>query len=360
MKLTPLGRDYLVAALLLDGLGFVSGYSILMGLSFALTLASVASLALLRWRSGGGNASTDRPSVRLFKRDSVEVAIRLSGQGRWSKEVVESVSVEGPVDAQISATGGELRLRLTPSRAGRFRGLALTTRFQDALGLFTTREKVGRPDFTIDSLPVSLLERPRVPGTPYIVVGENPAGAPGTGQEFFGIAEYSGNSESKDILWKRAAKDPHRPLMARVREANTPMSVRVLIIHGRMEEDEGPDLVDIQCEALGVLGSSLLSMGAGLEITGPDGQGAVAGDEEELAEAIMATSTAGSLAGWARPDGKGILVAVGELPEGALKALGTMPAVFIGRDRSTAIDRRAVDFTGSEGLEGIVSEALSA
>ena len=296
----------------------------------------------------------------MMKNEKGKLLIAITGlRDLWARMEVESAKVDGPVEASIEAQDGtSLALMLKPSLAGRFRGLRLDIRTEDPLGLFYSTRTVELGEVTIDSLPFSLVAPIRRAFIPPLVVGESPAGSAGRGQEFFGVQTYTEHTESKDILWNRFAKEPDRPLLARVREANNPESVTVQVIHYAM----GPrwTLLDLQCEALGSLGRALILAGIRADIVAPDGSRHPAATEEELAEAVMfaaASKTAERRSGWqAWSD---LLVLVGEPSEEDLLRTARRPTVIIGGRRTQLADRYAVSYTGTEDLSGIVGMVLT-
>ncbi len=363
MRLTERGRDYLLAVLLLETVGLAIGASLFAALALALAFTALISLVLLKLRvSSSLDISTNESRIRLFKHQEGRLTLTLRGKrDRWTSPKVESVAFDGAVETRVLADGEDYVVRVKPLKAGRFAGFRIHVGLSDVIGLFSVRRRVVLEQVVMDSLPISLLSRAGAERTFPVIIGEIPAGYPGKGQEFYGIETYSEHSESRDILWKRAANSPHRPLLARVREANSPESVSIMVAHGEIGEESRADCIDIQCEALGSLGGTLLANGVEAVIVGPDGVSRPAKTEEELADAIMETSGVGVAAvrGEIRTGELGILVAVGDLPGNAMAYLGRRPVVFVGNKRRHPLDRYSVDFTGAEDLSRVVGLVLA-
>ena len=220
MKLTRTGADYHATILLVAGVGLVSGGALFAALALALAFASLFSLVILKTRLPESVAvRVASEPVRVLKGEEGRMTLSIPGlHDPWVTVKVESVKVTGPVTTSAASEGeGGLVLTVRPLMAGRFTRTEVVLRLGDPLGLFYTARRVTLDDATIDSLPLSLVAPVRKVLVPPLVVGEVQAGTAGRGQEFYGIEEYTQHSESRDILWSRAAKDPDKPLLARVR-----------------------------------------------------------------------------------------------------------------------------------------------
>ena len=352
MKLTRAGSDYHLAILLLAGVGILSGGTLFAALALALAFASLVSLALSKLRGPRSVAvrSASGPA-RVLKGEEAKITLSVLGaRSPWATVEV----------SQTSSPSGRVELVLRPRLAGRFSDITATVVSEDALGLFRSTRTAKLEDAVLDSLPLSLVApMPRV-YIPPLVVGESPSGTAGKGQEFYGVEEYTEHSESKDILWRRAAKEPDSPLLARVREANSPEWVTIRVAHGAMSPGQRPELVDLQCEALGTLGRGVILAGVGAEVVGPDGAWALAEDDAGLEEAVMRTSAAvegpPAQEGTPAPD---LTVVVGTLPEEEVSGLARRPTVFVGRPEGRLDDPFAVTFTGTEDLSGLLRLVLA-
>jgi uncharacterized protein (DUF58 family) len=362
MRLTERGRDYLLGILLLETVGLATGANLFAALALALAFASLISMALLKLLAPRSlNVSTLDDHIRLFKHQEGRLALSLQGKrDRWTSPEVESVAVDGAVETSVLRDGENFVVKVKPMKAGRFAGFKVNVRLGDAIGLFSLRRQAVLDQVVLDSLPISLLSQmePRRPLS--VVIGESPVGRPGKGQEFYGIEVYSEQSESRDILWKRAANSPHGPLLARVREANSPDSISIIVAHGEVGEERRVDCIDLQCEALGLLGRTLLANRVEVVTVGPDGVRWPAKNEEELADAIMEISGGGMAVarGKIRTVGLGIIMAVGDFPGSELSYLGRHPVVFVGTKGRHPMDRYSMDFTGDEDLGRILGLVL--
>lgn len=363
MKLTKAGVDYNAAVLVLAAIGLVSGGTLFAALALALAFASLFSLVLARLRFPKSiSAKAASGPVRVLKGEEGRLALSIPGfRDPWATVKVESVSVTGPVKTEAPSEGEEgLELVFRPLLAGRFTEAKAVLRLGDPLGLYYSKRRVRVADVTIDSLPLSLVAPVRRALVPPLVVGDSQADAPGRGQEFYGIEEYTQQSESKDILWSRAAKEPDRPLLARVREANSPESVTVEVVHGVVSAARKPDLVDLQCEALGTLGRALILAGIRMDLVAPDGTRSSAESDEDLAEAIMRASVGLGPAAHPDPgDAPRILVVVGDSPPESALAESRVPTVLIGWNGPRFLDRFATPFSGTEDLSSLLSLVLS-
>ncbi|MDG7006998.1 MAG: hypothetical protein JRN06_01995 [Nitrososphaerota archaeon] len=363
MKLTRAGADYHAAILLLLVVGLVSGGTLFAALALALAFASLFSLVLARLRLPKYVVvQVASGPVRVLKGEEGKMALSIPGfRDPWATVRVEAVRVAGPVKTSpASEVAGGLEFAVRPILAGRFTQAEVVLGLGDPLGLFYSTRRIALDDAVIDSLPRSLVAPVRRAIVPPLVVGESPAGTAGKGQEFYGIEEYTRHSESKDILWSRAAKEPDRPLLARVREASGPESVTIEVVHGAISADTKPVLVDLQCEALGTIGRALVLAGIRVEITAPDGTTFAAEDDEELAEAIMRTSASGRPTSnqdsgrWPR-----ILMLVGDRQQDSMLSDSRLPTVLVGLGVPRILDRYVTAYSGTEDLSGLLAMVLS-
>jgi uncharacterized protein (DUF58 family) len=364
MRFTRLGRDYFAALLLVAGAGLVEAQELFAGLALAMAATSLMSAALLG-AANPGNARTRvaKPDVRLFKGEEGKFELLLpNGLSRWVGSEILSAKVDragssGTCVLNREKTGMSFRL----SVSGRFRNLSLEMKLTDSLGLFVKSVREVRVPVQVDSLPLSLLQRTRPPFVPPLVLGESPGGTAGRGQEFYGIEEYNERSESKDIMWKRAARAPESPLMARVRESNIPERVLLTVVQGEIPEEERAVMVDLQCEALGALGSSLLGAGVKAEIVCPDGHVVDVEDEEGLARGVLEASARDPAQGFV-PEvapSSNIVVLVGRVDEKWSRGGVRVPEVLVGGEARKVRDRYVASFSGFEDLTPLVSLVLS-
>ena len=363
MKLTPFGKDYLFAVVLLVAIGGAVGEQLFAALALGMAFAAVVSFVIFRLRRRRVvELSAEAPALRAFKRGEARTLLSIPGLlDAWSKVELGSAAVGGDAEASLVPAGdGKAELIVRPSLSGRFTGVKVTLGIHDTLGLFAKWETRALSGVVIDSLPLSLLAPPRRAFTPPIAIGEIPAGTAGKGQEFYGIEAYNERSEGKDILWKRAAANPEGTLMARVREANIPEAVMLVVVLGEVYEKTRAWLVDLECEAVGMLGVALLQAGVGVDIVAPDGTHHNASSEERLADSIMEASACrrGPEIGPPAPEGAAIFLTVGTVESGKLLSLGRHPVVFVGEARR-GVDQFSACFTGVEALTRMVNMVLS-
>ena len=122
-----------------------------------------------------------------------------------------------------------------PEYAGRFEGLTVTFELRDPLQLFHKTMQISRPDFIIDSLPISLLADVRVARPMSMTLGERTGRTHGAGQEFYALDEYTNQVEKHDIMWKAVARMPDdNKLIVKVRESNIPKTLKIGIL--RLEQ----------------------------------------------------------------------------------------------------------------------------
>ena len=290
MKLTPLGKDFIGAMVLTTLLGVSSGQLLFSALGASMGVSALVSLAVLGFVAA--KRLTIRPStthVRVFKGEETRVELELLAPRSWVAGTVESVVFESGEAELLSKGEGAYSLVLRPRWAGRSKSLEALVRMSDALGLFAFPRHRVELGVTVDSLPDSLRTRQQILVAPTVFGGERPGGSAGKGQEYYSVEEYTPQAEARDILWKRAAREPGQPLLARVRELNVPSGVTIAIARGNIDEQERPRLVDLQSEALGALGSALLAAGVRPRyVDGPIGSEIF--DDGDLAEATMEAS----------------------------------------------------------------------
>lgn len=362
MRLTKLGKDYQLAVVLLSTAALVMEETVLAALALGMAFASLISLALLKIRTPDAvEARMREPNLRVFKGEEGRTVLEVPGlDWRWARIEVESVEVDGPVEARVvSRSGDEVEVALRPSAAGRFTRASVRLGLQDTMGLFESERRAELAALRLDSMPLSLLAPRRRAFVPPLVVGESPAGTAGKGQEFYGIEPYNERSESRDIMWKRAAKAPDRPLLARVREANSPESLGVVVVRGEVEEAAIVRSVDLQCEALGMIGRALLLAGVRCDIVSAEGKVLEAETDQDLVEAIMEASLPGDGRGsGARYVGPKMYIVVGRLDDGPWASPSRDPVVFIESGRARAEERLSAEFTGVEDLTRTVNMVL--
>jgi hypothetical protein len=255
-----------------------------------MAFAALSSYLMLRYRGPKRIEVQASPSrLRIFKHEHALVSLRiLSKNARWF--TFSSASVPHSSGFTLRREHGRVPgdFIVVADHAGRYEGIEFSVSLGDVLGLFTRVEAARPPDLVVEVLPLSILSLPSRSMIYAVATGETPAGVRGSGQEFYGIEEYAGMGDSKDILWRRVAQASEESIVTRVREANVPQSLKVCLI-----ESKGGDRVlwmDTVTEALGRIGVTLLGVGVGLEVlvSATGGEVSVgAKNMDELADLVM-------------------------------------------------------------------------
>ncbi len=227
--------------------------------------------------------------LRVLKRDRALVTLKMrSGSARWATLVSATSPKLSGLSLEPQGAEGRGVFAIVATRAGRFDSLAFTASFTDALGMFRKTVSVKPGRFVAEVLPLSLLGQAARPMVSAVTWGETPAGMRGAGQEFYGAEEYTPSVESKDILWKRVAKEPERRIVSRIREVNVPRSIRVALV--KSAGGDAASWMDSVSETIGRIGMSALEVGMGIEAVVPTNDGPVmlsAFDRRELAELVI-------------------------------------------------------------------------
>lgn len=248
----------------------LKGPAITATVAFALAVIAAISLLISSLSKNTITVSTGVDHLRLFKGERAVIPLAMgASSGNWLSLASVSLAEETWAEGDIRrAAGGGVEVVVAPKIAGRFDGISAFTKEVDPLGLFEFRRAV-KIDVEFESLPVALRRRGALPMTAFSSVGENPSGRVGMGQEMFGIAEYQRGLDTRDIMWKRAAKldAESARLPLRVREASAKKSVKVgLAVGFSRDQQERLMTVDRVAEALGQLGKDLLLIGTTMEV----------------------------------------------------------------------------------------------
>jgi uncharacterized protein (DUF58 family) len=233
---------------------------IILELGFSLSVMAAISAFVLSVSSWMTEASVEPSRVRTFKhqQSSAQLTFRTRGS-RWAH--LNSIALRTPFGLegsikQLHSTSAELTLE--PAYAGRFDRIVVKVSTTDVLGLYLREEEVPLPGFVVESLPLALLAEARpVPIFP-LVVGENPAGRSGTGQELYSIEQYQPSLDTRDILWKRVARATDASIPVRIREANVRKTVSIGVAVECESEVERAKRMDLVFEAIAQVGTKLL------------------------------------------------------------------------------------------------------
>ncbi|HME18766.1 MAG TPA: hypothetical protein VKF15_03410 [Nitrososphaerales archaeon] len=268
----------------------VASLYVFLALSLSLSLAACASLLLfLRSQPKGTDVQAVPEVLRMLKNESAPLSLgSWPRAARWCTLASASLPRMNGLSLKADEDGRDGRFIVTASHAGRYEGLEVSATFVDALGAFKKDVAIKPARFVAEVLPLSLLLPPQRVTVTAAAWGELPAGVRGSGQEFYGQEDYGYSTESKDILWKRVSREPEPRLVARVREANVPHSLRVALVSSA--RGDRTLWMDAVSETLGRVGGSLLALGMGMETTVATLDGDVsfaASTLDELAELVI-------------------------------------------------------------------------
>lgn len=271
IKLTNRGSDYLLAAVALAIISSILNVGIMVSLAMGMGIAAIAALVIVKVvRSKNIKVELHPNSQKLFKRDRfvIDSNVRATAP-RWVSARV--TSIEAPFGVRTESkiiSENSLQLSMEPFFAGRHKGVKITLELRDPMDLFKKEVELEYSDFTIDALPDSLLL-----GIPKMKLGslgfgEAPSRLPGGNVELESIDEYRPFGETKNILWKKVARMPDEKIIVRVREANTPKSIKIGLVRNAKRDklQDRVRMMDRVCESIGLLGNSLFSVGCSVEI----------------------------------------------------------------------------------------------
>jgi uncharacterized protein (DUF58 family) len=344
----------------------IAGPPIAAALAFSLAATACFSLAL-SWsesRKSGLTINTNR--VRSFKEDDTSIPIRIhTASSQWlTISNVEFNSIDG-LTGRVSRTGADsTELIITPKLAGRIEGLTAVFEEVDVLGLFAFRKEVIL-GLVVESLPVAL----KVPATPIRVspqsVGENPAGIMGSGQELYAMTEYQFGVDTRDILWKRAARMSDDRIPARVREANVRKVITIGIAVRWKSRGERAARADLIAEALAQVCMDFLLIGTSIEVDYPTGgrvQSIRISNLAELADAVVGPWITAEADGDPNAFERAIdILVVGPeyLPNSLDRHTRMSRLLVVGSPDPDESLKGAVGFTGKEDLTELASEVAS-
>jgi hypothetical protein len=240
-------------------------------LSLAFTLAVVAAITFLIVVSTTGyNASVKMNPVRVrgFKKDELTAAsVSTFKRGKWIIVSLASVKAQPGVETKFELSGDVARIFMSSKYAGRFTGLTLQFEVKDVLNLFSKQVQTLYTDFILDSLPLSILiPIPHSKPMP-LALGEKSGKSPGSSLELYALDDYRPFTETKNLMWKKIARMPDERLIVRVRDSSIPRIVRIGFVQSKMRYGAAKLVwMDLACEAVGMIGNSLLAAGCSIEI----------------------------------------------------------------------------------------------
>ncbi len=351
----------LAAALASFGWGLALGFALAV-----VVLASLAIVVTLPKDALGLGVSASRG--RAFKDERVAVELLLTSKKGSSLAQFDLTYVPDGLEAAITGEGATRTLEVTSRYAGVFGGLKVRVGILDPLRIFA-RNEVHDIEASFEFLPTFLLAKNEPIRVSAAILGDYPAGRRGFGQEFYSAESYSPASSSKDILWKRQAKNPEEDLLVRVGEANIPERLTVCFLERQMlPERKSPRWMDLASEAMARVGLSVISTGTTLRVVH------VLGEETTVSEAKDPGSLANLLVDlWRedRPREKRVerpsmadLVVTAESETSSPDVMGLVqdkPSILLGwgQRKKGALSYGVVFFSGQEDVSGLVAAVLS-
>jgi hypothetical protein len=260
---------------------------------------------------------------------------------------------------------GSTELVVTPRLAGKTEELVAIFEEADVLGLFAYRKELDL-GMVVESLPTALQTPAEPPRIHPISIGENPAGVMGSGQELFAVAEYQAGMETRDIMWKRAARMSDDRIPMRVREANVKKVVKIGLAVGWSAGDRATR-VDMIAEALAQVCKGMLLIGTTVEIDySTDGRvhSLPVSNLGELADALVGSWTVSANLGDPIVFGGvvDLLIMGPDDPEAVSRQAHLHPGrllVLSDPISNLRLPRGALAFTGEEDLGNLVTEVLA-
>jgi hypothetical protein len=268
-------------------------------LSLAIILTSVAiiTLSALSYSSFKYSRIHVKPSlVRVFKADHFQITLSVTGQEKHFMSIgFASCRAPAGVESVTKLVDDHrIEISLTPRFAGRFKGLEIETRMKDAMNLFSKRAQLVPRDFSIDSLPRSILAPVRMFKVNSFAGGDAPTRKMGRSLDLYSLDEYRPFEDAKDMLWKRVARMPDEKLIVRLRESNIPRVVKIALLEAAERSDlEKVSFMDLVCESLGFICVSMIGIGCLIEILtasstdSDDVHSSDVTDTDSLADALM-------------------------------------------------------------------------
>lgn len=347
-------------------------------LALAFTLAVVALVAFLIVSSittSNTRVALDPAKLRGFKKDELTAQVVLSfKRPRWANVNLSAIRAQPGVEIRLELTGGDAKVFISSKYAGCFSGLIFELEARDILNLFSKRIQTIYSDFTYDSLPLSILAPiPHTKPMP-LAFGERSGRSPGSSLELYALEDYKPYTETKNVMWKKVARMPDERLIVRIRDSSIPVTVRIGLVQAKIRRGEDKlRLMDLVCEAAGMIGNSLLAAGCSLEIihTSQENRNPIAvhevSDLDELSDALMHLSDAPKLTNTmeyqfeilARSDF--VICGLREMEQQELAlAISKKPTVAIAEQGASPVvaGQHTMIYTGSEDVRKLVSKIL--
>ena len=338
-------------------------------------IAAVSLLTLRLSREDVAVLSVQPRRLRVFKLERAGLTLNVKrARNRRMAGLslrVNTIKMPGGVEVSFKSVGQTaVEVTAIPRYAGRYRGLGAKYELNDPLGIFGEFGEAEFEDFTIDVLPLALLEPAQRVVIPAVTRGEKPAGRRGAAQELYAIDEYHPFAETKEILWKRAAaRTPDEPLLVRVREANIPRSLKIGLLEAVERGSGRPVWMDSATEAIAEIGIVLLRAGTEVEVLRSSSGGVArlrASNLGELANLVveMWTSIDTSHLLEVTTEADFLVAGLEELERRAVsEAARKKPSLLILDEGSGSSPRRMTErtivYSGAESVVRVVSEVLA-
>lgn len=346
-------------------------------LALSLTLCAIAVTTFLMVSSitsFNTKVVIEPAQIRSFKGEERSTKIVLIfKRARWINVNLSSVRAPFGVEAIFESQRGIAKVSLRSRYSGSFSGMTLQFEVIDILNLFSKQIQTVYADFIFESLPLSILTPiPRSRPMP-LALGDRSGRSPGSSLELYALDEYQPFTETKNVMWKRVARMPDEKLIVRIRDSSIPKIVMIGFVQTKRRYDEGRlEWMDLTCEAIGMMGNSLIAAGCTIEMlrASQDAEH-ISSDEisdlDGLSDAIMHLSSPPSFS----EDRKEIfeilansdIVVCGmrELEDKELSLpISKKPTLAIFEERASPvfIGQQTMIFTGVEDVRKLVSKVL--
>lgn len=299
-----------------------------------------------------------------FKGRRFESRLTFEGRKRGAVLGVSRMRTQPGLDAEVRPSGDAFVVTFQTRFAGRFTSLVATVRVSDALGLVFSEDEVTFKEFVLDSLPGSLLQRPRPLPMAAISIGEAPSGSRGAAQEFYSIEDYDAGSDTRGILWKRVAESTTEHLVARVGESNIPRALTVGVVETATRFETQPWFMDLVCEALARIGREAVEYGITLRVVSEINgmvRTATARTVPELASCVVSLWSEGKgLAGDLLAEANVVVTGLDDLRDRRVLGLVASRAsvVVASGTPGRSLGRKAMVYTGSEDVGRVLQTVL--
>lgn len=345
-------------------------------LALAFTLAILALIAFVITNSitqSSTKVILNPAKLRGFKKDELTTLVALVfKRARWVNVNLSSVTVGLGTETKFELSGNSAKVAMSSPFAGSFSGIKLEFVVTDILGLFSKRIQTVYADFTFDSLPLSILtSMARAKPLP-LALGEKSGRSPGSSLELYSIEDYQPFSETKNVMWKKVARMTDERLVVRIRDSSIPAKIKIGFLQTRTRYREDKlHWMDLSCEAIGMVGNSLLASGCALEIIHGGSSDLLiakhlAAGLDELADALMNLSDLPAVKEASTiyevlSQSDLIICGTHELEQRSIaEAIAKKPSIVIAEKGASPLllGRHAIVYTGVEDVRKVVAKVL--